>query len=82
MTSLFFFDEGKNPLPENRRVRHPAFVELAVGGQLNIGDFAEDGWAGGPGGGGEIGGAVVKGLVGEESEGVGFFGLFGDVEVR
>ena len=34
----------------------------------------------GAGGGGEIGGAVVEGFVGKEGEGVGFFGLFGDVE--
>jgi len=34
------------------------------------------------GSGWEIGGAVVEGFVGEEGEGVGFFGLFGDVEMR
>ena len=48
---------------------------------LGIRDFAEDGRPFGAGGGGEIGGAVVKGFVAEEGEGVGFFGLFGDVEV-
>ena len=48
--------------------------------ELRVGDFAEDDGAGGAGGGGEVGGAMVKGFVGEESEGVGFFGLFRDVE--
>ena len=46
-----------------------------------IGDFTEDGGAVGAGGGGEIGRAMVEGLVGEEGEGVGFLGLFRDVEV-
>ena len=48
--------------------------------RLGIGDFTEDGGAMGAGGGGEVGGAVVEGFVGEEGEGVGFFGLFGDAE--
>ena len=48
---------------------------------LSIGDFSEDGGAMGAGGGGEIGRAMVESFVGEESEGVGFFRLFGNVEV-
>ena len=57
-----------------------AFLQLEEGEELRTGDFTEDGGAVGAGGGGEIGGAMVKGFVGEEGEGVGFFGLFGDVE--
>jgi hypothetical protein len=49
---------------------------------LGIGDLTEDGGALCAGSGREIGGAVVEGFVGEEGEGVGFFGLFGDVEMR
>jgi len=35
----------------------------------------------GAGGAGEIGGAVVEGFVGHQGEGVGFFGVSGDVEL-
>ena len=48
---------------------------------LSIGDFTEEGGVCGAGGGGEIGRAMVESFVGEESEGVGFFRLFGNVEV-
>ena len=43
---------------------------------LGIGDFAEDGGAFRACGAWKIGGAVVEGFVGEEGEGVGFFGVF------
>src|SRR6266849_4379762 len=49
--------------------------------KLCIGDFTEDGGARGTGGGGEVGGAMVEGFVGEEGEGVGFFGGFGDAKL-
>ena len=62
---------------QNRRVGHPGEEEQRKRG-LGIGDFTEDGGAGGAGGGGEVRGAVVEGFVGEEGEGVGFFGSFGD----
>src|SRR6266403_1277565 len=68
----------KNPHAENRRVRHPTREMCEE--ELRIGDFTEDGGASGAGGGGEVGWAAVKGFVGEEGEGVGFFGLFGDAE--
>ena len=55
-------------------------LESPEGEELRIGDFTEDGGACGAGGGGEVGGALVEGFVGEEGEGVGFFGLFGDGE--
>src|SRR5208337_1056149 len=45
-----------------------------------IGDFTKDGGAEGACGTGEIGGAVVEGCVGQEGEGEGFFGVFGDAE--
>jgi len=48
---------------------------------LSIGDFTEDGGVCGAGGGREIGGAMVEGFVAEEGESVGFFRLFGNVEV-
>ena len=57
-----------------------AFMVLPEACKLRIGDFTEDGGACGACGGGEVGGAVVEGFVGEEGEGVGFFGLFGDGE--
>jgi len=66
-----------------RCARNDNFVEVRrweLAGRA-VGDFTEDGGAAGAGGGGDVGGAVVEGFVGEEGEGVGFFGLFGDVEV-
>jgi hypothetical protein len=42
-----------------------AFVELAEEEELGMADFTENGWAGGAGGGGEIGGAMVEGFVGQ-----------------
>jgi len=48
--------------------------------ELRVGDFAEGGEAGGSCGGGEVGRAVVEGLVGHEGEGHGFFGFGGDAE--
>ena len=62
-----------------RRTARNACVSLAWRG---IGDFAEDSGAARTGGGGEVGRAVVERFVGEEGEGEGFFGGFGDVEVR
>src|SRR6266852_4465854 len=58
-----------------------AFMELPEAEELRIGDFTEDGGACGAGGGGEVGGAMVEGFVGEEGEGVGFFGGFGDAKL-
>ena len=40
--------------------------------------MAEDGGASGAGGGGDVAGAVVPGLPGEEGEGGGFFGFGGE----
>jgi len=63
------------------RFKAEAFQELPERDELGIGDFTEDGGAYGTGGGGEIGGAMVEGFVGEEGEGVGFFGGFGDAKL-
>ena len=57
-------------------------LQLEEGEELGIGNFTEDGGAGGAGGGGEVGGAMVESFVGEEGEGVGFFGRFGDTDLR
>jgi hypothetical protein len=45
-----------------------------------IGDFTEDGGLARAGGGGEIRWAAMEGFVGEDSEGEGLFGGFGDAE--
>src|SRR5690349_7172126 len=45
-----------------------------------IADFTEDGGLVRAGGGGEIRWAAMEGFVGEDSEGEGFFGGFGDAE--
>ena len=65
---------------QNRRVGHPAEEEHRKR-ELSIGDFTEDGGAMCAGGGGEIGGALVEGFVGEQGEGVGFFGRFGNAKL-
>ena len=46
-----------------------------------IGNFTKDGGAEGSGGGGMIARTVVESLVGEECEGVGFLGVFGNAEL-
>ena len=71
-------DRLKKRQPQEHRQECLCHIERDASG---IGDFTEDGWAGGASGGGEVGRAMVEGFVGEEGEGVGFFGLFGDVEV-
>jgi hypothetical protein len=43
-------------------------------------DFAEEGGAAGAGGAGEIGGAAVRGFVGEQRKGEGFLGVAGQAK--
>jgi hypothetical protein len=46
-----------------------------------VGDFSEDGGAVGSGGGGDVAGALVQRFIGHQSEGKGFFGVFGDAKI-
>src|SRR4029434_7711807 len=60
------------------RVGMPNLRSLSAG--RGIGDFTEDGVAACAGGCRNVGRALVEGLVGEDSEGQGFFGVGGDIE--
>jgi len=71
---------GKQECLSHKRRREEKAERRGLAGR-GIGDFTKDGGTAGTGGFGEIGGAVVEGFVGEEGEGIGFLGVFGDAEL-